>query len=173
MSHDHQEAHEGPIKTPKQLAWAVLLSIVVPVVTIILLAYAVSSKVKPAAGSEALEAEAVNQRIRPVAQVEVKDASDVSALKTGEQVFQAQCAACHVSGAAGAPKLGDAAAWGPRIKTGYDALLTSAVKGKGAMGAQGGGDFSDLEIGRAVVYLANQSGGKFDEPKAPAAPAAP
>ncbi|MFN7666294.1 MAG: c-type cytochrome [Inhella sp.] len=173
MSHDHQEAHEGPIKTPKQLAWAVLLSIVVPVLTIILLAYAVSSKVKPAAGSEALEAEAVNQRIRPVAQVEVKDASDVSALKTGEQVFQAQCAACHVSGAAGAPKLGDAAAWGPRIKTGYDALLNSSLKGKGAMGAQGGGDFSDLEIGRAVVYLTNQSGGKFDEPKAPAAPAAP
>ncbi|MCZ8235037.1 MAG: c-type cytochrome [Inhella sp.] len=173
MSHDHQEAHEGPIKTPKQLAWAVLLSIVVPVLTIILLAYAVSSKVKPAAGSEALEAEAVNQRIRPVAQVEVKDANDASALKTGEQVFQAQCAACHVSGAAGAPKLGDAAAWGPRIKTGYDALLNSSLKGKGAMGAQGGGDFSDLEIGRAVVYLTNQSGGKFDEPKAPAAPAAP
>ncbi|MFO0121245.1 MAG: c-type cytochrome [Inhella sp.] len=173
MSHDHQEAHEGPIKTPKQLAWAVLLSIVVPVLTIILLAYAVSSKVKPAAGSEALEAEAVNQRIRPVAQVEVKDANDASALKTGEQVFQAQCAACHVSGAAGAPKLGDAAAWGPRIKTGYDALLNSSLKGKGAMGAQGGGDFSDLEIGRAVVYLTNQSGGKFDDPKAPAAPAAP
>ena len=49
--------------------------------------------------------------------------------------------------------------------------MNSALKGKGAMGAQGGGDYSDLEIGRAVVYLANQSGGKFEEPK-PAAAAA-
>jgi len=75
-----------------------------------------------------------------------------------------------MSGAAGAPKFGDVAAWAPRVKTGYEALLTSAVKGKGAMGAQGGGDLETLEIGRAVVYLANGSGGKFDEPKA--APAA-
>ena len=51
-------------------------------------------------------------------------------------------------------------------------MLTSALKGKGAMGAQGGGDFSDVEIGRAVVYMANQSGGKLDEPKAPAAASA-
>jgi cytochrome c5 len=74
-------------------------------------------------------------------------------------------------GAAGAPKLGDATAWAPRLKTGYDALLNSALKGKGAMAAQGGGDFSDLEIARAVVYMANQSGGKLAEPKAPAAAA--
>ena len=79
---------------------------------------------------------------------------------------------CHTSGAAGAPKVGDAAAWAPRIKTGYDALLNSALKGKGAMGAQGGGDYSDLEIGRAVVYMANKGGAKFAEPAAPAAPAA-
>jgi hypothetical protein len=48
-------------------------------------------------------------------------------------------------------------------------LLTSALKGKGAMGAQGGGDFEDAEIGRAVVYMANASGGKLAEPKAPVA----
>ena len=168
MSHDHQDAHEGPIKTPKQLAWAVLFAFVVPVLVIILLAYAVTSHFKPAAGSQSFEAEAVAARIKPVASVQVKDASDVSALKTGEQVYQAQCAACHTSGAAGAPKLGDASAWGPRNQAGYDALLTSALKGKGAMGAQGGGDFSDVEIGRAVVYMANQSGGKFAEPKLPA-----
>jgi len=92
-------------------------------------------------------------------------------LKTGEQVYQAQCSACHAAGVAGAPKLGDEAAWGPRVKTGYEMLLTSALKGKNAMGAQGGGDFSDVEIGRAVVYLANKGGAKFDEPKAPAAAA--
>ena len=53
-------------------------------------------------------------------------------------------------------------AWGPRIKTGFDALLHSALAGKGAMPPQGGGDFSDLEIGRAVVYMANKAGAKFD-----------
>jgi cytochrome c5 len=103
-----------------------------------------------------------------VGRVELKDASDAAAMKTGEQVYQTACAACHGSGAAGAPKLADAGAWAPRIKTGYDALLNSALKGKGAMGAQGGGDYSDTEIGRAVVYMANQAGAKFAEPAAPA-----
>jgi cytochrome c5 len=89
-------------------------------------------------------------------------------MKTGEQVFQAQCSACHATGAAGSPKFGDAAAWGPRIKNGFDALLHSALKGKGNMGPQGGGDFSDFEVARAVVYMANNGGAKFDEPKMPA-----
>ena len=55
------------------------------------------------------------------------------------------------------------------MKLGYEGLLNSALKGKGAMGAQGGGEFSDFEIGRAVVYMANQGGGKLAEPAAPAA----
>lgn len=169
--HDHAEAHEGPIKTPKQLIWAVAFAFVVPVVVIILLANYVSSSAKPAAGSGGLDAEAVAARIQPVGAIELKDLANPAAMKTGEQVYQAQCAACHTSGAAGAPKLGDAAAWGPRVGTGYEALLTSALKGKGAMGAQGGGDHSDFEIARAVVYMANQGGGKFAEPKAPAAAA--
>ena len=55
------------------------------------------------------------------------------------------------------------------MATGYEALLTSALKGKGAMGAQSGGAFSDVEIGRAVVHLANAGGASFAEPSAPAA----
>ncbi|MBH9551677.1 c-type cytochrome [Inhella gelatinilytica] len=171
MSHDSHDAHEGPIKTPKQLAWAVFFSFAIPIVLIILLANYVSGQAKPSAGSDGLSAEAVAARIKPVGDVVVKAAGDASALKSGEQVYQAQCAACHGTGAAGAPKLADAAAWGPRVKSGLDALLNSALKGKGAMGAQGGGDFSDVEIARAVVYMANQGGAKFDEPKVPAAPA--
>jgi cytochrome c5 len=172
--HDHDDAHTGPIKTPKQLAWAVLFAFVVPVIVIILLANYVTTDTKPAAGTEALEAQAVAARIAPVGHVEVKDVNDAATMKTGEQVFQAQCSACHATGAAGAPKLGDASAWGPRIKSGFDALVHSALKGKGNMGPQGGGDFSDFEISRAVVYMANQGGAKFDEPKmaAPAASAA-
>lgn len=170
-SHEAHEAHEGPIKTPKQLIWAVVASFVVPIIVIILLVNYVAMGDKTGAGSKAMEAEAVAKRIAPVGRVELKDASDPAAMKTGEQVYQVACAACHNSGAAGAPKLGDTGAWAARIKTGYDTLLNSALKGKGAMGAQGGGDYSDLEIGRAVVYLANQSGAKFAEPAAPAAAA--
>jgi cytochrome c5 len=115
--------------------------------------------------------QAVAQRIQPVGVVMLKDASAVLELRTGEQVYTAQCSACHAAGLAGAPKIGDEAAWAPRIKTGYDALVQSALKGKGAMAAQGGGEFSDFEIGRAVVYLANKGGAKFGEPKPPAAAA--
>lgn len=170
-SHEAHEAHEGPIKTPKQLIWAVVASFVVPIIVIILLVNYVAMGDKTGAGSKAMEAEAVAKRIAPVGRVELKDASDPAAMKTGEQVYQVACAACHNSGAAGAPKLGDTGAWAARIKTGYDTLLNSALKGKGAMGAQGGGDYSDIEIGRAVVYMANQAGAKFAEPKAPAAAA--
>jgi len=169
--HNEHEVHEGPIKTPKQLVAAVVASFVVPIVVIIMLANFVNFGGKTGAGSDGMSEEAVARRIQPVGAIEVKDASSPGALKTGEQVFQAQCSACHATGAAGAPKFGDEAAWGPRIKTGYEALLTSALKGKNAMGAQGGGDFSDVEIGRAVVYMANKGGAKFDEPKAPAAAA--
>lgn len=166
---DTHEVHEGPIKTPKQLAAAVFASFVIPIVAIILLVNYVATQPKEGAGTAVLDAQAVAARIAPVGTVEVRDASNPATLKTGEQVYQAQCAACHNAGAAGAPKLGDAGAWGKRIKEGYDHLLTSALKGKGAMGAQGGGDYSDFEIGRAVVYMANQGGAKFAEPKAPEA----
>jgi cytochrome c5 len=176
MSHahddDHDLPHEGPIKTPKQLIWAVVLAFVVPIIAIILLVNYVTAQKQPAAGSDGMSAEAVARRIEPVGRIEIRDVSDPASMKAGDQVYAAQCAACHASGAAGAPKLGDAAAWAPRLKSGYDALLASALKGKGAMGPQGGGDFSDFEIGRAVVHMANQSGGKFEAPKMPAAPAA-
>ena len=163
---EYEPAHEGPIKTPKQLILAVLWAHIVPVAGIVLLVWFVSAQFKPAAGSDALAAAAIAKRIQPVGHVEVRDPTDVASMKTGEQVFAAQCTACHTAGVAGAPKIGDAAAWGPRIATGFDALLNSALKGKGAMGPQGGGDFSDLEVARAVVYMANKAGAKFEEPKA-------
>ncbi len=167
----HDGPHEGPIKTPKQLVAAVVAAFIVPIVIIIMLANFVNFGNKAGAGSDGMSAEAVARRIQPVGSIEIKDVNDVASLKTGEQVYQAQCSACHATGAAGAPKFGDEAAWGPRVKSGYEALLTSALKGKGNMGAQGGGDFSEFEIGRAVVYMANHGGGKLDEPKMAAAAA--
>jgi cytochrome c5 len=143
------------------LLLAVFFSFVIPIFVIIGLVYFVVSDNKPAAGTVNME-KSIAERLQKVGTVEIRDAN--REMKTGEQVFTAQCAACHISGAAGAPKLGDAGTWGPRIKTGYDVLLNSALKGKNAMGAQGGGDFDDFEIARAVVYLVNASGGKFAEP---------
>jgi cytochrome c5 len=163
MSDNHpEENHTGPIKTPQQFLLAVGYSFVLPIFIIIGLVYYVTSHNQPQAGSTNTP-EAVAARIQKVGAVEIRDAN--RELKAGSEVFKAQCAACHISGAAGAPKLGDKAAWSSRLAKGYDTLLTSALKGKGAMGAQGGGDYEDLEIGRAVVYLANESGAKFSEPK--------
>ncbi len=162
----HEEAHTGPIKNPQQLLVAVLFSFIVPVFIIIGLVYYVTSANKPAAGAVNVD-KATAERVLKVGAVEVRDAN--RPLKSGEDVFKAQCTTCHSAGVAGAPKLGDAGAWGPRIKAGYEALLNSALKGKGAMAAQGGGDFGDIEIGRAVVYMANAAGAKFAEPQAPAA----
>ncbi|MGQ0711076.1 MAG: c-type cytochrome [Rhodoferax sp.] len=124
---------------------------------------AACSKPAPSAGSEAEVAE----RIQKVGRVSLVAARGEA--RTGEQVFQAQCGACHASGAMGAPKLGDAAAWGARVKGGFDALLASALKGKGQMPPQAGGSASDFEVARAVVYMANAGGAKFPEPKAPEA----
>jgi cytochrome c5 len=176
MSDTHEEAHTGPVKNPAQLLWASIAAFVVPVFIIIGLVYYVVSDAKPAGSNQAdamalggvteqAREKALAGRIQKVGAVEIRDAN--RALKAGEEVYKAQCAACHAAGAAGAPKFGDAGAWAARIKTGYDALLNSALKGKGAMGAQAGGDFEELEIARAVVYLANNGGAKFAEPKAP------
>lgn len=164
MSDSLEEAHTGPIQTPKAFAWVVFLSFVGPIFIIIGLVYYVVTANKPAAGA-ANTAESVAARIERVGAVQVRDAN--RPLKAGEEVYKVQCAACHAAGLAGSPKLGDKTAWSTRIKTGYEALLNSSLKGKNAMGAQGGGDHSDTEIGRAVVYMANAAGAKFAEPAAP------
>ncbi len=166
MSADHQD---GPIKTPGQVLGTVFFSLVAPIFIIIGLVYFVVSYAKPGGSGGELGgltpaefAKGVEMRIAKVGTVEVRDAN--RPLTTGEAVYKAQCIACHGAGVAGSPKFGDASAWAPRIKTGYDALLNASLKGKGAMGAQGGGDYEDAEIGRAVVYMTNAAGGSFPVP---------
>lgn len=177
------DAHVGPIKSPKQLLLAVFISFIAPILIIVALVAYVVSGLKPSGAakgddmalsgmSQASSDRDLQARIARIGAIEIRDGNRPLAL--GEVVFKGQCAACHATGAAGAPKFEDAAAWGPRIGQGYATLLDHALHGKGAMPAQGGGDYEDAEIGRAVVYMANAGGGKFPIPERPvAADAAP
>ena len=169
--HDAEE-HSPGIKTPRQLITVVAAAFIVPVLVIIMLTQFVNLDNKEAPGTAALAASAVAARIAPIGTVRISDPTDIAAARSGQQVFENQCTTCHASGALGAPKLADAAAWGPRLAQGFDGLLKSALQGKGNMPAQGGGDFSDFEIARAVVFMANKGGGNLAEPKPPVAASA-
>jgi cytochrome c5 len=85
--------------------------------------------------------------------------------KTGKEVYEQVCAACHASGELGAPRFGDAKAWKPLIAEGQAMLSRASIKGIRKMPAKGGRpDLSDLEVRRAVVHMANAGGAKWTEP---------
>ena len=164
--------HEAPIKTPGQLIAAIIAGFAIPVVIIVLLAIYADNWTRTGAGTDSLSDAEVSARIAPLAQVDIRDANAPRVYKTGEEVYKAVCSACHATGAAGAPKFTNSADWAPRIAQGFDTLWHTALTGKGAMPARGGtspDDYSDFEIARAVVYMANNSGGNFAQPAAPTA----
>jgi cytochrome c5 len=85
--------------------------------------------------------------------------------RSGKQVVDAVCSSCHAKGVKGAPKIGDRKAWSKRAQQGLSSLTEHALKGIREMPAHGGSpNLTDLEIGRAVAYMVNQSGGKWVEP---------
>ena len=135
-------------------------------------AFAVAGAVLVSAGTIAFAAskddEAANKRIAPVARVEIAApaAGAAAGNRSGEQIYKAVCGACHEAGVAGAPKLGDSAAWAPRIKTGLDGMLKVAMAGKNGMPPRGASDANDAELARTIVYMANKSGGNLKEPAA-------
>ncbi|HEY9396838.1 MAG TPA: c-type cytochrome [Burkholderiales bacterium] len=175
--HDPDHAHSSLIKTPKQLIIVILLSFLVPIISIILLTqFAVSGK---APSPEALQPEIVAQRIKPVADVVISGSAEASAEQaaaaaapapaapvavaaagdTGEGIYQQACAACHGHGVMGAPKLGDKADWQPRLAQGKDTLYKHAIGGftgaKGMMPPKGGNaSLSDAQVHAAVDYMA-------------------
>ena len=161
------DKHSSFIKTPRQLIVVILLAFLVPIVGIALVLQLVVGARTAEPG--ALSAEAVGARIKPVGRVEVVDANAPRVVRTGEEIVKTTCSACHAAGVAGAPKIGDKAAWGKHGKEGLDHLVQAAIKGKGAMPPRGGlPDLSDLELARAIVYMANQSGFNLKEPAASA-----
>ena len=144
----------------KIIAWALVIALGSVALVVILVSIAGAVK-----GRKPIDPEAANLRIAPVATVKI--AAPVAAggaARSGEQIYKAACSACHDAGVAGAPKLGDKGAWAPRLALGLNGLLKSAIAGKNAMPPKGGSDASDTELAGAIVYIANQSGGKFKEP---------
>jgi cytochrome c5 len=112
----------------------------------------------------------VIENIKPVGQVYVAgesepepaamtaDAGAAAGPKSGEEIYNGSCMACHATGAAGAPKLGDAAAWAPRIANGMDSLLANATNGLNAMPPKGlCMACSDADLKAAVEYMVSQS----------------
>jgi len=150
---EHAE-HSSFIKTPQQLIVVVLLAFLVPIFGVVMLVQLVTSR--PHADPSALKPEAVATRVQPVGTIEVGAPAAAPGARTGEEVVKTVCGACHVAGVAGAPKIGDKAAWAPRIKEGLARLTAEAIKGitvkaRCDAAARGGTDLSDVEVARAVV----------------------
>ena len=154
----HQEAKTSSKKNPSPLLITLVLAVVLCVGLVTLI-----KPSRPAASDTATASLAQAKRLQKVGSVELRNAD--RPLVNGEEVYKSQCFACHATGVSGAPKFGDAAEWGPRLGQGFETLVQSALKGKGAMAPQGGGNFTDLEIARAVAYMANAAGGHFAEPE--------
>lgn len=124
-----------------------------------------------APAAKAAEAQPAEAAAAPAPAAEVKAAepvavaaapAPVAAGKSGEEVYKAVCSMCHAAGLMNAPKFGDKTQWEPRIKQGYDTLVTNATKGIRSMPAKGGNPgLSDAEVAGAVKYMANAAGAKF------------
>ena len=108
--------------------------------------------------------EDIAMRIKPVITIDSILASGADAgsgemaQKSAQELYQGACLACHASGVAGAPKVGDSAAWQGRLGDGMDALVASAIKGKGAMPPKGGSTFSDDQLRMVIEYILTESG---------------
>jgi cytochrome c5 len=163
------DPHSSPIKSPKQLIIVVVLAFVVPIVVIVLLSQLVTGGWQGSHDGD----KQVLSRIKAVGNVVIGEPSAPKGNLAGDAVYLQVCKTCHDAGLAGAPKIGDKSAWGPRIAQGQPPVIQHAVNGfqgkTGLMPPKGGNaDLTDTEVGRAVVYMANQAGANWKEPAAPA-----
>ena len=126
----------------------------------------------PSNASDAYTEDKILERIAPIGSIRTEPfLADSSANEkvgnitkialSGEEVYVNRCAACHEAGVLNAPKIGDTAAWAPRISQGLDTLLYSVLNGNGAMASQKGPLNTDEELKSAVIYLTNKSGGSL------------
>jgi cytochrome c5 len=157
---------------------AVMGFLVVFAIVIYFIAQSVVNGNGGAAGENTQLTQVIEENIKPVGSVKVADASGAAAAsagpRSGADVYNGFCMACHATGAAGAPKVGDKAAWQPRFAQGMDTLLGNAVNGLRAMPPKGTcGDCSDDELKGAIAHMLNETGFKVAAPAAAPAAAAP
>lgn len=131
--------------------WATIIVAIVLIAIIFPLTFQGNKSATVAAGDDESDS-----RIQPIARFALasKAAPAAGGVKDGATVFNTVCGACHNTGAAGAPKAGDKAAWAPRIAQGKEVLYKSALNGKNAMPARGGSsNLTDGEVKAAVDHL--------------------
>lgn len=139
----------------------VIAALVVIAIAFYFVAGSVTSDLNEDQSANKYKQDKIAQNIKPVGQVNVgsvpvAEAAPAAAAgpRSGEQVYNASCAACHGTGVAGAPKKGDAAAWAPRKAQGLDSLVTNATNGLNAMPPKGTcGDCSAEELKAAIEYM--------------------
>jgi len=183
-SSTEDEEHSSAIQTPGQLIAVVVAAFVLPVVILLMVGKLAIGTGSTDQDSPAFSDEAVAKRLKPVGELALASDSPQPDMKPGavaappadvavasadsaptaagpekiQAIYTASCAACHATGAAGAPKLGDNAAWAPRIKAGNETLYNSALKGKNAMPPKGGNtSLSDADVKAVVDYMVSQS----------------
>ena len=158
MNEAHIEDHSTPIQTPKQLIVVVVLAFLIPILLIVMITQMVTGGLKVELGGLAMSEDAVAERLKPVGEVALAEASTTPGARSGEQVVNTVCQTCHGAGLVGAPKIGDKAAWQPRLAQGVNALREHAIKGIRAMPPRGGNpSLSDAEVSGAVDYMLKQS----------------
>ena len=148
MSGTEDEEHSSAIKTPKQLITVIVAAFVFPVLIIMLIGHLVTGNPPVDSDSPAFSNQAVAKRLKPV-----------GTLALASDSLQPEVSSVADPGvAAGAPKLGDKAAWAARIKAGNESLYSSALKGKNAMPAKGGNaSLSDSDVKSVVDYMISES----------------
>lgn len=153
---------------PQEVIISIVAGLFAPLLAIFLviqLVLSIQDNHKPDTTSEAAQ-KATLARIKPVAQLAALDANAPKVEKSGQEVYGAVCTSCHAAGALGAPKFENKGDWGSRLSQGYDTLVKHATEGIRLMPARGGdGDLSDVEVARAVAYMANAAGAKFTPPE--------
>src|SRR5690625_882045 len=155
----------GTVKHPLRIYFTAISASLIPIAVLTLILEYATNELRQGGTARKLDHEAVVERIQPVARVAFEVIEEEGELKTGEEVYNMTCATCHADGVAGAPKFGDEGEWAPYIETGYETLPEVALHGKGAMPAKGGNtSLDDLEVERAMVYMANAAGANYAEP---------
>jgi len=161
------EEHSSPIKTWQQALAVGVAAFVVPVLLIVAIVQLATGGLNVDASSGAMTEEAIAARLKPVGEALVGaapppanpatvplTATPTTKARPGDQVYQQVCAMCHAAALMGAPKLGDKAAWQPRIAQGAPTLYQHAVNGIRAMPARGGNaSLPDTEVKAAVDYM--------------------